>query len=469
VLERLGQLLRDAGYTGARFGLDAGNLLTPNAAPVHARRLGADLAADLARLFMFEMTLPRSAAATAVGSLDVDDLASAGVLEVDGDSVRAGVRITPYHDLLLMHDLDRKPWPADHVLAPGPTARALDHFTVRRPVQRALDIGTGCGIQALRAAQHAERVVATDITQRCLDFAAMSAQLNGIDNVEFRLGDLFEPVAGDRFDLIVCNPPFVISPRNDFAYRDGGLEGDGLTQAVVRGLPAHLVDGGVAHVLCNWFFDDETVPTDRPMSWLAGASCDVLVLHYEAEDLLTYAARWTEELASDPDAYGLALDEWTAYLAGYGQRIATGAITVARRAGASATRGLRLSVQPGPNAGPQLGRMVDDLSDDAPITAADVLAVVDGVVLEQRLVADGGAFTVGAAQFAIPDAAGISVLVPPLALHVVLQLDGHRTIAEIAAEAAEEMGIGLAELEVAAIDAAEGLLAAGLLFRIERA
>ena len=96
-----------------------------------------------------------------------------------------------------------------------------------------LDVGTGCGIQALQAAEHADRVVATDVNPRALELTALGAALSGIDNVELREGSWFEPVAGEQFDLIVSNPPFVISPENDFVYRDGSGGRDEVSQLVV--------------------------------------------------------------------------------------------------------------------------------------------------------------------------------------------------------------------------------------------
>jgi hypothetical protein len=108
----------------------------------------------------------------------------------------------------------------------------------------------------MHASRHAEHVVATDISERALELAALNAALNGIDTIEFRLGSLFEPVAGERFDHIISNPPFVITPRApgvpSYEYRDGGLVGDALVEAVVRGAAAHLNPGGAAQLLGNW-------------------------------------------------------------------------------------------------------------------------------------------------------------------------------------------------------------------------
>ena len=94
-----------------------------------------------------------------------------------------------------------------------PPSVTLAKLTVRRPVARALDTGTGNGIQALLASRHARAVTATDVNPRALAFGRLNAGLNGVENLELREGSYFEPVEGERFDLLTCNPPYVISPE----------------------------------------------------------------------------------------------------------------------------------------------------------------------------------------------------------------------------------------------------------------
>src|SRR5205814_2148722 len=106
-------------------------------------------------------------------------------------------------------------------------------LTPRRRVARALDVGTGNGAQALLAARHSAQVVATDVNPRALKYTQLNAALNGVANLETRAGSLFEPVAGERFDLVTCNAPYVISPETRWQYRDGGLPGDELSERVV--------------------------------------------------------------------------------------------------------------------------------------------------------------------------------------------------------------------------------------------
>ena len=105
-----------------------------------------------------------------------------------------------------------------------------------RPVGRVLDLGTGCGVQALHAARHARSVVATDAQRRALAHRrAHPGPERVADDGRAAPGwHLLEPVRGERFDLVVSNPPFVITPRRAgvpaYEYRDGGLVGDELVR-----------------------------------------------------------------------------------------------------------------------------------------------------------------------------------------------------------------------------------------------
>ncbi len=112
----------------------------------------------------------------------------------------------------VLSDLDgsmrTRPTADDHVIGVGHASLSLLQGTPTRPVGTVLDVGTGCGIQALRAADYAGTVTATDVNPRATDLTAATAALNGLD-FEILEGSWFEPVAGRTFDQIVANPPFV--------------------------------------------------------------------------------------------------------------------------------------------------------------------------------------------------------------------------------------------------------------------
>jgi len=113
-----------------------------------------------------------------------------------------------------------------------------------------LDLGTGCGLLALLAARSSRRVVATDVVEACVRCTWRNALMNGFEvQVDVRLGDLFAPVAGETFDLVLTNPPQMPTPPGreaggDEAADDGGPDGWATLDRVIQGAPAHLKPGG---------------------------------------------------------------------------------------------------------------------------------------------------------------------------------------------------------------------------------
>jgi release factor glutamine methyltransferase len=116
---------------------------------------------------------------------------------------------------------------------------------------RALDLGTGSGVGAVFAARRGYRqVVAVDLNPEAVRCARLNALLNGLEErIEVREGDLFAPVAGDPFDLILFNPPFFRGePRGRF---DLAWRGTDVLERFAAGLPAALAPGGVALLLLS--------------------------------------------------------------------------------------------------------------------------------------------------------------------------------------------------------------------------
>jgi len=267
------------------------------------------------------------------------------------------------------------PLRADHVLGVGGASLTLSGLMLDRRVGSALDLGTGCGIQAMHAARHADRVVATDISARALEFAAFNARLNNFHNIEFRLGSLFDPVAGERFDHIVSNPPFVITPRvaavPSYQYRDGGMVGDSLIAAVVAGIGEHLAPGGVAQLLANWEYSAVEGGLDRVVGWLRATGLGGWAIEREVQDVALYAETWIRDGGTRP---GAAFDKLSAaWLDDFEARgvTAVGFGYLALQAGSTLDRAERLHGPVASGLGPHVGDSLashdrlEELDDDA--------------------------------------------------------------------------------------------------------
>src|ERR671934_677026 len=330
---RLGAALRRLGYTEDAVDdlLDDDDVENP---PVGERRLPRSGLGTAIRVFFLQLPVAKRDAVRAFGAEAVDALAATGLAEVGGEVVPL-VRIIPVGSLLVASDdfPEGDESPPDYVAAYTPTSRLCDCLTPRRRTDRALDIGTGSGVQALLAARHAKHVIATDVNERALAYTQLNAALNGLTNVECRKGSLFEPVSGERFDLITSNAPYVVSPENRWIYRDAGFEGDELSERVVREAAEHLADGGFATLLVSWIAHDEDEPDERLLEWIEQTGCDAWILPIWDADPLGHAATWNDYLVDEPEALSRALDTWTQYLDGLGARhITEGAVVLHRRA-----------------------------------------------------------------------------------------------------------------------------------------
>ncbi len=321
----LAAALAGADYTyesvGALLGRAAHAALQRNeTTPALRRTTDGSPLATLVRLFLLQAPVGRADAERALPGL-VEALVAGGMLVGSVGEVRARLDCRPYADDArdwwvvsdLTPGLDGQPIrvEADHVLGVSPASTSLAQLTTRREVGRALDLGTGCGVQSLHLSAHAGHVVATDVTARALGVAAFNAALNAV-TVDLRHGSLWEPVPGETFDLIATNPPFVISPGTTerLVYRDSGLPGDQVVEAIVRGAPTHLSPGGWCHIVANWAVRQGRSWDERLAEWLA-ADCDALVVQREVLDPAAYVELWLKDAGRHGTAgYLQAYDAW---------------------------------------------------------------------------------------------------------------------------------------------------------------
>ncbi|MGH9394390.1 MAG: methyltransferase, partial [Terriglobales bacterium] len=262
-----------------------------------------------------------------------------GLLEAAGTEVRAVVQLRCYQDLVLAYDFARmgqggvRP---DYVMGVSPSSLMLMAMTVRRRARATLDLGTGCGIQALLAAGHSERVVGVDCNPRAVAMARFNARFNRIANAEFRQGDMFEPVAGEAFDLIVSNPPFIISPDFRHMFLNSGWENDDVCRRIVQEAPRHMSEGGYCILNANWAVVEGEEWKERLGGWFGGNGCDGLVLQQEMAAPDQYAASLIQTSEQSPEEFGQAFEAWMEYYAERHFAKICGGVIAMRRAGGRA-------------------------------------------------------------------------------------------------------------------------------------
>lgn len=337
VVDALAADLHSAGYTtdgvAALLGADADAAFARGlwwpALRVTERALGAGRAgphrlAVLVRLFLLGAAEPAERVQAALPTAGVDTLVANGVVEPGPrGTLRAALDIRPHsdgaRDFLIVSDQDAAlregPVRSDHVLGIGGASVSLARAVVRTPVGRALDLGTGCGVQAVHLNAHCEQIVATDTNERALALAAATARLNGM-SWDLRRGSMFEPVAGERFDLIVSNPPFVVGAgARDYLYRDSGMAGDSLCQSLIERIGDHLQPGGSAQIMANWIVRDEQDWRDRVRGWLAGTGLHAWVVQRELADPVSYVSLWTADAGEPPEEAARRGGQWLDWFA----------------------------------------------------------------------------------------------------------------------------------------------------------
>ncbi|OZF44100.1 SAM-dependent methyltransferase [Rhodococcus sp. 14-2470-1b] len=320
--------LRDAflrvGYSADALldalGVDAHSALG-RSEPVPVRRASRALGdlGVLIRLFLLVDDVPAADASAALAPLLLDDAVAAGIVGHSGPGlVRAAVDIRPLDTgsgtRWVVSDLDGSmrdsPTASDHVLGVGQASLSLLRGTPTTPVQSVLDVGTGCGVQAVHAAHYAESVTGTDISERSMLLAAATFALNDMD-VELLRGSWFEPVEGRVFDRIVANPPFVVGLGTvSHSYRDSGIDLDGASRLMIEQAPTHLAVGGTAAILASWIHVDGEDWRRRVASWLPEHGVDAWILQRDVADPALYVGTWMKDGGVDPrDGAGAAQAE----------------------------------------------------------------------------------------------------------------------------------------------------------------
>ncbi len=363
-------------------------------------------------------------------------LPEAALEPVADGQVRAALDIRPHQDeWYVASDIARTHPPApDHVIGIGAASLTLVAATLRRPVGTALDIGTGCGIQALHLSAHAAQVTATDAVPRAVDMAALTFALSGFrpGGIELLSGDFFAPVTRRRFDLVVANPPFVLAPPDPDAllYRDAASS-DGALGRLLSDAVAVLEPGGVAQVLTSWVIPAGGSWQEHPAE-LVPPGCDALVVLREVLDPAQHVALWRDEEEPEPAATERAL-RWLAHVHDLGaEGIAYGLVVLRRTDAAPRVSFLDLTSEPAMVSGSRIGGWLDRIEARQAAAESLRLRATEGLRLAEESVLGADGWEPVTRRLTAPSALPDTVGIDPVTQALLAGCDGRLPLGAVA-------------------------------------
>lgn len=273
----------------------------------------------LVRLFSLGDSLEATEALRVFG-WQLKGLESIGLLVREGARVRSLIRLMPHAGHYHAGDFPERQLSekGDFVMGLSPSTRALGSLVPPGDFQRVLEVACGMGWLARQLAARGADVTATDLNPRALEIARLNGRLSGTDSIRLLEGDLLDPVRdASPFDLIVCNPPYVLSPDGGLVFRETthGAPGD-VCKRLVADVPALLKQGGIAVIMINWGHESDDDWRDEPFSWLGGGEVQAWLFQNDASTPGDYAWTWIrhDPRFSSPDDIGQEMGRWLSYL-----------------------------------------------------------------------------------------------------------------------------------------------------------
>ena len=411
----------------------------------------------LLRAFVMGQTQDEQQFASVIPPEVMRQLLSTGLMRRQEGSLVPTAMLTPCEEYLFAADPVQtleSPDAGNMILWPNPTMLGLWLFSLRRPVGTVLDLGTGCGGIAIMAAANSQRVTGTDLNPRAAEFLAFNQWLNGVSGIECRIGDTFQPVADQRFDLILSNPPFYVTPSSGSIYCENQMELDGFCRALVRATPAHLNEGGFLQITLEWVQVRGEAWQDRLTEWLKDTDCDAWVLHRYAHPIAEYASQRFSSLSRSPKEGALTLADWMAYYRERKVEMVHGGLLAMRRR--SGKNWVRMEDLPVADRSQPYGYIVEEVFANQDRLEAD--KTVDQMLawkprlpqdarLDQQSMLVDGAWKPCSTHIRRTGVFPTALAADPMVADFLRRCDGSRTMSELAESLAAEVKVNLANVQ----------------------
>jgi methylase of polypeptide subunit release factors len=451
---RLRELLRAAEYTENGFfgklflrelpSRQAGNL------PWQMEATSDPTAFNLVtRLFLFGIPQTPEDAKARLSEDFLTLLTKTGMAVIDGDLIRPTVMLAPMGDFIVVADPLFRMQPVeepDIILWPNDTTRLLLNSCVKADCGPALDLGAGCGIISLFLSKFSIHVVATDLNSRSEEFVQFNRWLNSAPEIEALTGDTFEPVASRRFDRILANPPFFITPSSDVLYCQNPLELDGFCRRVAREGAALLNEGGFLQMVFEWVELDGEPWKERLASWVEDTGCDAWIYRSYVTSPDSYAhQRTNRQYATSPKNATAAFERAMEYYRRHKVvRVLGGLMALRRRAGSN-----WLQIEEGRvNPGQPFGNLIQEIfeTQDALRQASDDHQLLmlkprlsQESQLEQQFTLENRAWAVESIKLTLHHALPAEIVVESSVADFLARCDGTHPLGQLVLQLAESV------------------------------
>jgi SAM-dependent methyltransferase len=353
---------------------------------------------------------------------------------------------------------------------PNATTNQMSNAAIPQSGGAVLDLGCGTGALSVSAAPKSKSVTATDLNPRAAGFTVFNARLNGAGEIETLTGDCYDPVAGRAFDLILCNPPFFLTPSTGLLYCENPMELDLFARRLMRAAPAHLNEGGFFQMLFEWVELAGTPWRERLGEWADGLGCDVWIVKTYTMTPIAYGKERYSQRPGTQEANDAAFADWIAY---YQQRrieaVHGGFVALRRRTGKN---WIRMEDDATVTLAHPVGELIlegfaaqDLIESPDEILSAAKLRLHDRARLRQFLRREGAKWTQSGLALTAPGAFGRELEVQPLVAEFVRQFDGARTLRELILDLAERVDADRERVASECIDITRKLLERGFLAR----
>jgi hypothetical protein len=262
----------------------------------------------------------------------------------------------------------------------------------------------------------------------------------------------------------------VVSPQDEFIYRDSGLRGDAFCERIVRAIPGHLAEGGFAQLLCNWVRLNGQDWLERLSGWFDGSECDVWIIHARSMDPADYAQQWLPRAnRATSGLFASEFDRWMDYYDRHRiEAIDGGLISMRRRTGGRNWIRVDMDRERGGPGGAGIlagfaGRDLLDRVGDGPALLDLRLVCPPDLRVSQQLCPTEAGWIIECADGIVGPGPRFEGAFTPLVFHLLTLCRGQLPLSAVLSQVAARLGQDVEAIRGEGLDAVRSLVVQGFL------